>query len=86
MTTMRPPTRDPQLDRPRPDGRVMGKISALLPEKGFGFITHGGTGEDYFFHKSECLDIWDQLAKYQLVVFAPGEGPKGKRATQVELA
>jgi cold shock CspA family protein len=62
----------------------MGKVSALLPEKGYGFITHNQTGQDYFFHKSECLGIWDELRLYEPVLFTPTDGPKGLRATQVE--
>jgi cold shock CspA family protein len=68
----------------RADGRAMGKVSALQKAKGFGFVTDSSTGKDYFFHKSECLGIWDSLEQYETVSFLPGMGPKGPRATEVE--
>lgn len=68
----------------RDDGRVLGKVSAIQHEKGFGFISESATGKDYFFHKSECLPIWDSLEQYETVLFLPGMGPKGPRATQVD--
>jgi cold shock CspA family protein len=74
-------SRDEQLD----GGRAMGKVSALQREKGFGFINHPESGKDYFFHKSEALGIWDDIQQYDTVTFRPGVGPKGPRATEVEL-
>jgi CspA family cold shock protein len=66
-------------------GRFTGKVSAFQKDKGFGFINHPETGRDYFFHKSEALDIWDEIQQYDTVTFTPGTGPKGPRASQVEL-
>lgn len=80
MTTMMPE----EDDQPRTDGKLVGRVTALQREKSFGFIAHAMTGEDYFFHKSECLAIWDTLEKYETVVFIPAQGPKGRRALQVE--
>ena len=76
--------RAPPANEARADGRVVGKVTDIKQDKGFGFIVHTATGEDYFFHKSECLDIFGSLQKYDTVIFLPGEGPKGRRATQVE--
>lgn len=73
-------------DQPRADGKLVGRVTALQREKSFGFIAHATTGEDYFFHKSECPDIWEDLQKYDAVAFIPTEGPKGRRALQVEKA
>lgn len=37
---------------------VRGRISALKPEKNYGFIALSGTGEEVFFHRRACGDPW----------------------------
>lgn len=65
-----------------------GKLTSLVPDKGFGFIK-GESGQDYFFHKSEFNGHFEDLVmdysnniKIQ-VTFEPLKTPKGPRATEV---
>ena len=52
---------------------MTGKISRLLIEKGFGFIT-GEDGQDYFMHRSAVRDgsVFEQLREGQSVTFDGG--------------
>ncbi len=57
-----------------------------LTDKGFGFID-GGDGKDMFFHMSAVVGVsYDDLREGQKVTFDVGEGPKGPRAENVQIA
>lgn len=57
-----------------------------LTDKGFGFIDTGD-GRDIFFHMSSLVGTsYDSLRDGQKVSFEVGEGPKGPRAENVQLA
>ena len=55
-------------------------------DKGFGFIA-AEDGTEYFFHQSGCVSTrFDDLREGQRVSFTVGQGPKGPRAENVNLA
>ena len=55
-----------------------------LTDKGFGFISTGGT-KDLFFHSSKVVgSSFDQLFEGQKVSFTEGQGPKGPQAEEVK--
>jgi cold shock protein len=57
-----------------------------LTDKGFGFIA-ASDGSEYFFHQSACRGIrFDELREGQSVTFERGQGPKGPRAENVQVA
>jgi CspA family cold shock protein len=57
-----------------------------LTDKGFGFIA-ARDGSEYFFHQSACRGIrFDELREGQPVTFERGQGPKGPRAENVQVA
>jgi CspA family cold shock protein len=46
-----------------------------------------GDGNEYFFHQSACNGVrFDELREGQSVSFDKGQGPKGPRAENVQLA
>jgi CspA family cold shock protein len=56
-----------------------------LTDKGFGFIQ--GEQGDIFFHSSAVVGTaYESLREGQAVRYNEGNGPKGKRAEDVELA
>jgi CspA family cold shock protein len=57
-----------------------------VTDKGFGFIENG-TDKDMFFH-STCVEgvRFEELHEGQRVTYNVGEGPKGPRAENVQLA
>ena len=63
-----------------------GKITRLISDKGFGFIT-GDDGHEYFMHRSAVRDgsIFETLREGQSVSFDAGKGEKGLRAENVRL-
>jgi cold shock protein len=65
---------------------MIGKITRLVEEKGFGFIA-GDDGQDYFFHRSALPEgePFDQLLTGAAVTFDAVHGPKGLRAESVRL-
>jgi cold shock protein len=76
--------------KPRPEdilpNGILGTIKAIKKAEGYGFVTHGSTGEDYFFHRSavrESSVAFEDLRLDQAVVFEPSDGPKGLRASLV---
>lgn len=67
-------------------GSMNGTIKRLVSDKGFGFVA-AGDGTEYFFHQSACNGVrFDELREGQTVSFDKGQGPKGPRAENVQLA
>lgn len=63
-----------------------GKISGLVSDRGFGFITREGFDKDLFFHAKDVLDnAFDSLRKGDTVSFEVVEGPKGPAAVKIAL-
>jgi cold shock CspA family protein len=60
-----------------------GKVTRLLPEKNFGFITCPGEIGDYFFHRDECQADFYELSEGDKVEFEGLTTDKGLRATGV---
>lgn len=57
-----------------------------LTNKGFGFIDNG-SGNDLFFHSSNLEGVsYEELQEGQRVTYTEGQGPKGPRAENVQLA
>jgi CspA family cold shock protein len=55
--------------------------------KGFGFITPDGGGEDLFAHFSAInANGFKSLAENQRVTFDVTTGPKGKQASNIQVA
>ena len=55
-----------------------------LTDKGFGFISTGGS-KDIFFHSSSLEGVsFDDLREGQRVSYTEGHGPKGPRAENVK--
>jgi len=65
---------------------MTGKITRIVLEKGFGFIT-GEDGHDYFMHRSALSDgsVFELLREGQAVTFDAGQGDKGPRAEHVRV-
>lgn len=62
---------------------VTGKVTRLIPDKGFGFIA-AQDGTEYFFHQSALARRdWETLQEGTSVTFEATEGPKGPRAEHV---
>jgi len=61
-----------------------GTVKWFNDQKGFGFITPEGGGDDVFVHQSN-IDIagFRTLEEGQRVEFEPGQGRKGPEATKV---
>ena len=56
-------------------------------DKGFGFITPDGGGEDLFAHFSSIeMDGYKSLKEEQRVSFEVTDGPKGKQASNIREA
>jgi len=66
---------------------AQGTVKWFNAEKGFGFITVDGDGEDVFVHYS-AIDMagYKSLEEGQQVVFEIGAGAKGPQAEAVRLA
>jgi len=57
-----------------------------LTDKGYGFITTGGS-KDLFFHSKNVQGAsFDELYEGQKVTFTEGQGPKGPQADNVRPA
>lgn len=69
---------------------MQGKVARLVADKGFGFITSESNGGDYFFHRDDYKDDWNELvydwnANVEVKVkFEAGKTSKGPRASSVE--
>lgn len=64
-----------------PGDRLVGKITKIVREKGFGFI-RTKDNKEFFFHRSQAeeFDVFDEG---EVVTFEPNDGPKGLRAQAV---
>lgn len=69
---------------------MRGFVRSLFPDKRFGFI-RPETGKDVFFHKTDVGEVWDEMEtlfsrnEKVTVEFESEEGPKGPRATKIEI-
>jgi CspA family cold shock protein len=64
-----------------------GVVKWFNAEKGFGFITPDGGGDDLFVHQSEIqMEGYRTLDEGQAVEFETKQGPKGLQASQVRKA
>ena len=66
---------------------MKGKIVRYYPDKMFGFIAVPGQKEDYFFHKSDCINFTPESSSRgsEVEFEAHDDNPKGPRATLVTL-
>ena len=64
-----------------------GTVKWFNDSKGFGFITPDGGGEDLFAHFSAIQSAgFKTLAEGQRVNFYVTNGPKGKQASNIQIA
>jgi cold shock protein len=59
-----------------------GKVKFFNDERGFGFITVEGSGEDLFVHKSE---VQGRITENDIVEFEIQKGKKGLNAVNVRV-
>ena len=64
-----------------------GTVKWFNAEKGYGFITVAGWGQDVFVHYSAIdMNGYKVLEEGQAVIFEVGTGAKGPQAESVKLA
>lgn len=63
-----------------------GTVKFFNSDKGFGFITPDGGGQELFVHTSNIVGGGKSLHEGQKVKYQVGPGRKGPEATEVELA
>ena len=67
--------------------KMTGLVKWFNADKGFGFITPDGGGDDLFAHFSEIkVQGFKSLAENQKVSFDITTGPKGKQASNIGRA
>jgi CspA family cold shock protein len=65
--------------------QATGTVKWFNAEKGYGFITPDGGGEDLFAHFSAIeIDGFKTLNEGQRVTFVITQGPKGKQAANIK--
>jgi Tfp pilus assembly protein PilF/cold shock CspA family protein len=77
----------PPIESENGHAKQVGRIEAVMQDKGYGFIK-SRTGHSFFFHRKDMKEAksWrDGLQPGQLVKFTIGENERGKCAIQVEL-
>lgn len=61
-----------------------GKISRIVADRGFGFISREGQDKDLFFHSKELQGVaFEELKEGDGVEFEVSDSPKGPNATKV---
>ncbi|WP_434766958.1 cold-shock protein [Pseudomonas triticicola] len=66
--------------------RLSGTVKWFNDEKGFGFITPQGGGDDLFVHyKAIKSDGYKSLKEGQIVTFIATRGQKGMQAEEVQI-
>jgi len=61
-----------------------GKISRIVADRGFGFISREGQDKDLFFHSKELQGVaFEELKEGDAVEFEVSDSPKGPNATKV---
>jgi CspA family cold shock protein len=76
--------RDRDRDRDRQGGTTRGTVQWFNGQKGFGFISPDGGGEDVFVHYSDIDDSgYRELEEGQRVEFTATSGPRGSTASRV---
>ncbi len=61
-----------------------GRISRIVSDRGFGFISRDGKDKDLFFHSKELSGVvFEDLREGDTVSFEVSESPKGPNATNV---
>jgi len=61
-----------------------GQVARVIRDKGFGFI-RTDNGEELFFHRSECKDMFDRMNEGDNVEFERVDSSKGPRANSVRV-
>ena len=66
---------------------LFGKVKWFDPKKGYGFIEQEDGAGDVFVHYSDVLGEGHRILKEgERVKFEMADSPRGKKATQVEVA
>ena len=81
-TAVSEPVAKPQGAAP---GQITGRLKTFFPNKGFGFITPDGGGEDIFVHVSGLLGPSPALREGQQLAFDVEQTAKGPRAINVRI-
>lgn len=62
-----------------------GQIKRMVKDRGFGFLRIDGKAGDYFFHKDDCVDDFNDMKENDKITCRIGKSPKGPRAVEVRL-
>ena len=63
---------------------ISGTVRTIKRDRGYCFI-QGMDGTEYFAYR-DSVDHFDELTEGTAVVFVPGQGEKGPRASHVQVA